>query len=233
MRIVWSPCVDDAFWPGDADWAGLLDRLDFMVYPAAIGNAVDSATALGDYLLSRSDVQSLNFIGHSMGCRVILETIKYMQGKEGEKPVDKVCLMAAAVPVEMVSPPNGLLLDAIRTPKHVRVLYSPDDAVLSLAFRAGQTLRGGQEGRFPVALGYAGDAPLSPGHVDRELISGATHGDYWGTESNASSTLAAERITEFFGIGRQFRTLGSQPAAPVRPDPPPRQIGSQRRYGHP
>jgi len=223
--------LGDAFWPGDADWPGPLDTVDFLVYPATISRAVDTAAALSDYLLTRQDVLNLYFIGHSMGCRVVLETIRLLRANASfTTPIRKVCLMAAAVPTGKVFP-GGELEDAFLAPEHVRVLYSPDDPVLHFAFPIGQTAGG--DGFFPTAIGRCGDVPLSPGHVDRSLVSGAGHSDYWGWKDDAPSALSAEMLHEFLGIGAQVQMVRESPPPPERAEPPVRPKPRSRAVGHP
>jgi pimeloyl-ACP methyl ester carboxylesterase len=221
--------LGDAFWPGDADWPGPVDKVDFLVYPGAIKKSIDTAASLGDYLLQRTDVRSLFFIGHSLGCRVILEAIKYMTGKPGEKKVQKVCLMAAAVPTYMVCK-GGELYDALLRPEHVRILYSPDDPVLAIAAPLGETLGGDHV--LPSAVGRYGDIPMTPGKVERELIAGADHSDYWGAKDDGPSAISADRLSRFLGIRPGFRTIGEIPPPPERPIPQSIQV-APRRIGHP
>ncbi|MEX8520965.1 MAG: alpha/beta hydrolase [Leptothrix sp. (in: b-proteobacteria)] len=156
--------LGDFFWPGDAKWPGLLDYVDFLVYPAAVGNSMATAQRLADYLRQRTDAFVLHFVGHSLGCRVILETIRLLRARGGGPTIGKVCLMAAAVPTSKVVN-GGDLFDAITAPSHLRVLYSPDDMVLEFVFGPGQTISGQGEGFFPTAVGRYGDIPLSPGHL--------------------------------------------------------------------
>jgi hypothetical protein len=223
--------LGDCFWPGDAKWPGPLDWVDFLVYPAAIQKGVDSAEVLGDYLLSRTDVLMLHFVGHSLGCRVVLETIKYMQAKVARhKTIGKVCLMAAAVPTFKVCP-GGELYEALQAAQYLRVLYSPDDKVLSMAFPVGQSIAPGDEGFFPTAVGRYGDVPLSPGRITRDHVVGASHGDYWGVEQDAATEVAKEAIAEFLGIGPRFQTIAEQPLPAERPDVTRREVGHLRTVG--
>lgn len=228
----------DSFWPGDANWIGPLDKLDFLVYPVAVGHALTTAQRFAAYLADRTDAHVLHFIGHSLGCRVVLETIRELRGLEGGSRIGKVCLMAAAVPTSMVMH-GGELADAMSTPTHLRVLYSADDLVLEFAFPPGQAISGSGEGFFPTAIGRYGDVPLSPGHIEREHIAGAGHGDYWGAHAeetppngNASRQSVAS-LNGFFGIGPAFRNLVARPNVVARPDLPKRQVATPRRVGHP
>jgi pimeloyl-ACP methyl ester carboxylesterase len=221
--------LGDVFWPGDADW-GLVDILDALYYPKTIAKARATAGILADYLVTRTDVHNLSFIGHSMGCRVVLETIKELKARNHPTPIRKVCLMAAAVPTYFVFPPDGSLDAALHAADQSRMLFSPDDGVLAWAFGPGQTLAG--EGFFPTAIGRYGDVPLSPGKVDRIHIQNAGHSDYWGHKDDAPSGASATELSKFLAIGRQLQTVRATPPPPQREGPRPR-AQPARRIGHP
>lgn len=230
--------LTDTFWPGDADWAGPIDKLDFLVYPVAVHHALTTAQRFAAYLSSRTDVHVIHFIGHSLGCRVVLETIRALKDAGAGSRIGKVCLMAAAVPTSMVMP-GAELAGAMTAPSNLRVLYSPDDLVLEFAFAPGQTISGEGEGFFPTAIGRYGDVPLSPGHVEREQIAGAGHGDYWGAHAEESapqgnaSRQSVASLSGFFNIGPAFRDLQGRPNVIARPGPARRQVAPPRRIGHP
>ncbi|GLS94100.1 alpha/beta hydrolase [Piscinibacter gummiphilus] len=195
----------DAFWPGDANYAGPLDLVDFLVYPATIAGAKRTADALSAYLLRRTDVLNLCFVGHSMGCRVVLETIMRLKADpKFQTPIRKVCLLAAAVPTFTVFP-GGTLESAFTAAEQVAVLHSKDDIVLSGAFPLGQTLAG--DGFFPTAIGRHGDVPCSPGRVMSQPVEGAGHSDYWGWRSTVASAKAAGFISGFLDIMSSARVL--------------------------
>jgi pimeloyl-ACP methyl ester carboxylesterase len=199
-----SDQLADCFWPGDADLPGPLDFLDFLVYPFAIPKGMATSRLLADYLMARPDAETVHFVGHSMGCRVILETIQHMlaAGPRGKK-VGRVCLMAAAVPTFKVCP-GGELYGAFIAAERMRVLYSPDDKVLSFAFPLGQTAARGDEGFLPTAVGHGGDIPSHPPAAVAQRIEGAGHGDYWGIEaditSRAVANLARDQLTQFLQL---------------------------------
>lgn len=206
----------DAFWPGDANFAGPLDTVDFLVYPTTINKAQQTAVELSAYLAGRSDVLNLHFVGHSMGCRVILETIALLKANPNFRAaIRKVCLLAAAVPTSAVFP-DGALADAFRAAEQVEVLHSTADLVLALAFPIGQTLAG--DGFFPSAIGRRGDVPRNPGQIRTHPVDGAGHSDYWGWCSTAESAEAAKLISQFLSIGAISREL-PQASIAKRPDP--------------
>ncbi|WP_418317237.1 alpha/beta hydrolase [Piscinibacter sakaiensis] len=221
LQAAFDRLLGDSFWPGDADWAGLIDKLDFLFYSSAVGVARAVGAALAAHLRGRGDVLVVHFLAHSLGCRVVLECIRQLQ-QEGGPSIGKVCLMAAAVPTYMTCPGGGLY-GALTAPQALRILFSPADPVLGGAFPPGQTLAG--EGLLPIAVGLHGDIPISPGAVDRDHIPGARHGDYWGAADNLASSFSEQSIADFFRFdGIAERKLGSRPAPAARPDPPSRTV---------
>jgi pimeloyl-ACP methyl ester carboxylesterase len=102
------------------NWEGyarsLLDSLSkgafsFMTYPTQIGVAERSAAAFADYLRSlrgpRGTTMEVSFVGHSLGCRLVLEVLRSLNAQPGPK-VRLIFLIAAAVPVHMVYPNRSL-----------------------------------------------------------------------------------------------------------------------------
>lgn len=197
----------DDFWPGDANW-GVLDGLDFLVYPAAVGIARDKvALPLAEFLRRCVDTQIIHFVAHSLGCRVVLEALAELARSGGGPRVGKVCLMAAAVPVEMVCP-GGRLAAGVDLAESVLVLYSPDDLVLTASFPPGQTLAGSGEGLFPEAIGHAGNVP---GNARSELVPKAGHGDYWGHNDSVAARHAANMIQAFLGFRSNAHRVVAEP----------------------
>jgi hypothetical protein len=214
----------DVFWPGDAEWLGALDNLDFLYYASAVRIAKEAAPRLASYLASRPGLLIVHFLAHSLGCRIALETIRCLNADPGRAlKIGKVCLMAAAIPTSQVLP-GGRLYDSLVEAEFVRVLFSPADKVLRLAFPAGQTKAGEGEGVLPVAIGLHGQIPALPGKIDAEHIVGAAHSDYWGIHDNQPSLLAENAISVFFGLVGGFRTLRSRPGTPSRPAIPSRRV---------
>lgn len=224
--------LGDLFWPGDANWPGVIDKVDFLVYPKAVTVARQAGPLLMNYLMTRKDdVLVVHFLAHSLGCRLVLETIRALSSAGGPK-IGKVCLMAAAVPTFKVCP-GGELFDALNAPEFLRVLFSPADNVLHWTFPPGQTVARGDEGFFPAAVGRHGDIPLHPGVVDREEIQRADHGDYWGKNPGKPSDLSAEAIANFFQFnGLTARTLAARPLPPYQ-SLPTRSVGTPRGIADP
>lgn len=180
--------LGDFFWPGDANWWGILDKADFLVYPKAVQTAPQAAERLARFLVGLPNLLTLHFVGHSLGCRVVLETIRAFVGAPHPR-IGKVVLMAAAVPDFMVTS-GGVLADAAAMAEAVLVLHSTSDLVLHYAFPPGQTAAGAGEGFLPTALGRFGPPAGMAGRVSAHRISDANHGDYWGVQGDDVTPLA-------------------------------------------
>ncbi len=220
-----EPNLGDFFWPGDANWAGWLDRADFLVYPTAVNTAPLAGERLATFLESLPNLMVVHFVGHSLGCRVVLECIKKMLTLN-HPTIRRVVLMAAAVPDFMVAA-GGTLSGAAQAAESVLVLHSTSDSVLHYAFPPGQTVAGLGEGVLPVALGRFGPPAGMPGRVQAYRIGDAEHGDYWGVAgsqvsplSDAVGAVVARYVADSLQLARMARGLA-----------PARRPGSQTRVG--
>lgn len=169
-------------WPGNYAQA----RFDAAAwYHIDIERARDSARRLAEYLAGFTDPASLRvtMVGHSLGCRLILLTLKSLNAPPIPN-VEIVSLMAPAIPVELVSNPADPILQdddltlVVGSPRRVLKFFSRKDWALWGAFPAGQEAAylGGIEKRyFAEAVGLNGN-PASLG-VSLETTNG--HGDYW------------------------------------------------------
>lgn len=213
----------DVHWPGDAAW-GTADLVDFLVYPFAVGTARKAGPVLANFLEGMPNLEIVHFIGHSLGCRVVLETILSLATRP---KVGKVCLMAAAVPVFQVEW-GGRFESAMVRAEQVLVLYSGSDVVLTGAFPPGQFAAGHGEGVFPVALGHERPPPTVAGTVDAIEISGAGHGDYWGHSDTEQSWRSTACAGDFMEFGKRVRVIGPRDTAPQAIGPAPREYASVR-----
>lgn len=212
----------DAFWPGDADWWSFFDKADFLVYPAAVHTAVHAGAELASALWRMPNLETVDFIGHSLGSRVVLEALLQLRTRAVPR-VRRIVLMAAAVPSEMLEPHGrfyDLLIALHGEGTTIDILHSTSDTVLHYAFPPGQSMAGGREGSAR-ALGRFGPSPLMPGYranISEREIGGAAHGDYWGHSKTPPSRVATEEAGRFLrlgDIGRELgsaRVLGSSPA---------------------
>ncbi|HUO32318.1 MAG TPA: alpha/beta hydrolase [Bryobacteraceae bacterium] len=177
-------------WPGDEP----NQILSTLSYANQVPHAIASAAEFEKYLagLRHSGPLVLNFVAHSLGCRLVLEILKKWaaNGLPPNVSIGVVVLMAAAVVVKQVDSGGALERAAQLTAKNP-VLYSKGDMVLHFAFPLGETAAG--EGFFPVAVGRTGGppgvwhAPLAMSHNGNAYA----HGSYWpGTESAAAVASA-------------------------------------------
>lgn len=225
--------LGDVFWPGDADWAGPLDWLDALVYPLALGTAVDAARVLAETLQQMPTLERVDFIGHSLGCRVVLETIAKLLDAGGP-PIGRVCLMAAAVPCEAVES-GGAFYETMQSLEgagiRIHLLHSKRDTVLRFAFPAGQAAGGEPSLR---ALGLVGPPATMPGRgttVSNAEVLAAGHADYWGHRDNDAVTQAAQEAGTFLRIGENPRALAPRAVGETRDLGELRDIGNDRALG--
>lgn len=214
----------DTFWPGDANWWPGFDKLDFAVYPLAVSKAREAARELAALLGRLPNLLRVDFIGHSLGCRVVLETL-FILAERGAPRIGRVCLMAAAVPLEMLEPPDGRFhellyrLAAART--QIYVMHSKSDPVLHFAFPVGQAAAGLKEASKR-ALGRHGPTVTIPGFgasVRGDAIPNAKHGDYWGHSDAPATTEAAAHAGRFLALGELPRQMPAKRSVGAPMDP--------------
>ena len=148
-------------WPGDG-WAGPLS------YPSEGRDADDTADALLTWLISNVDESAcLSFVGHSLGCRVVMRAAQRMvRDVQGKKPIlDRICLMAAAIDSDSLGKEGSTSYRAAtEKADRLAVLASEQDGGLRWAYPMGdftQTLlfRGERSGW---ALGRRGPEGCPP-----------------------------------------------------------------------
>jgi hypothetical protein len=167
-------------WPGDSS-------LGPLSYPFETNKADDSgielATFIGDNLPQRP---AISFIGHSLGCRVVMETVRQLWVKG--IPVSQVCVMAAAVDNDSLGSADAYF-GAAQFAARVGVLHSPADRVLEFAYPLGNLVSAfiHWTPTRDAALGYTGPcaSDSSPGNpppkvagVGIPAAEGVGHGDY-------------------------------------------------------
>lgn len=172
-------------WPGDSRWFPVID------YPFEGDEAIQSGKLLAPFLNDHlSGAVSISFSSHSLGARMVLETIRHLQ-----RPVKRVVLMAGAINDDCLTHEYKDANDKI---ENISILASKCDAVLAFAFPIGNVFEGIIDRGHPYwdgALGrYGPDAPyplnLQAGwQIPKSWDYG--HGDYL---PDTASTLPAEPI---------------------------------------
>ena len=176
-------------WPGDS----IIGPLS---YPFETSKADDSAVELATFIGDNLPQQpAISFVGHSLGCRVVMETVRqlWMKGIA----VSQVCVMAAAVDNDSLGSAVEYF-DAARFAARVGVLWSPADRVLEFAYPLGNLLSAfiHWTPTSDAALGYTGPLPSGspPGDPPADVqgvgippADGVDHGDYLPDATGALS----------------------------------------------
>ncbi len=148
-------------WPGDSVWAHGLD------YPEEPRIADDAGGQLIAPFLDAhfGGAASISFASHSLGARVILQTISKMA-----RPVRRATLMAGAIDDTCL---NGEFQAAVAKIGEISALASREDDVLSLAFPLGNFFAGILDAGHPwwhAALGRTGPASPPPGNFQAPFL---------------------------------------------------------------
>lgn len=223
-RATWSEVVrelGDAFWPGDADYWSFLDAFDALVYPEALKKGLRTASLLAEAIRSIPGLVVVDFIAHSLGCRVTLETVKNLFERGGPH-VGRMCLMAAAIPSEDLEP-GGRYFSVMQglsgQGTRIHVMHSRADSVLQWAFPPGQRLAGKEEASNR-ALGRYGPTPQMPGAggtVTETAVGTAGHGDYWGHNTKSGAAYQSARASgQFLQLHSRSRQGGEDRSIETR-----------------
>jgi pimeloyl-ACP methyl ester carboxylesterase len=141
-------------WPGDSVWAHGLD------YPDEPKIADEAGALLAKFLDANfQSAASISFASHSLGARVVLETISQMSRR-----VRRLTLMAPAIDDNCLRTEFQALASADKV-ESISVLASKKDSVLSMAFPLGNFLAGILAAGHPwwrAALGNCGPAAPWP-----------------------------------------------------------------------
>jgi Alpha/beta hydrolase of unknown function (DUF900) len=187
-------------WPGDF-WLPVIN------YPFEGGVAMDCgrrlAAACDRYL---SQAQSLSFISHSLGARLILEAVKNLA-----RPAKSVCLTAAAINRDCLATEYWT---AAQNAAVISILASREDWVLKVAFQIGDPIADALQddhAPFQPALGSKGPpVPASPPIALPWQIPDTAnygHGDYLppgDKVQNAEQALAAKWSNAAAFMARAF-----------------------------
>lgn len=163
-------------WPGD-------DRLSPLSYPFEERDADTTARLLAEVVTKHLPAEAqISFVAHSLGCRVVLETMRRLLA--GGRSAAEVVLMAAAVDRDALARTDRYAA-AVRAARRVHWLASTSDRVLQFAYPAGDSIAALISGGYTrVALGRAGPAAhrneALPPQVTGAQVGpfGVGHGDY-------------------------------------------------------
>jgi Alpha/beta hydrolase of unknown function (DUF900) len=187
-------------------WAGNwnIPGIRPLAYMAMLGHAQESSAtfleAIQQWYARPAAPEELVIVAHSLGCRLVLETLLRMQAAGRPAGMSKliVVLMAAAVPTEHFNT-GGRLRATLGAVDVMVVLHSQADTVLSRVFGLGQTLAG--DGRFPEAVGLRAHPPGTP-WTRSQAMSAFDHGDYW------REMETAELVCQVLGFSIRGGTSG-------------------------
>jgi hypothetical protein len=175
-------------WPGDQanPLAGAVE------YHSSLQRAITSSKILADFLEDLASTQAaspggslrIHLIAHSLGNRLVLETMAILLAKNVPIHFSSLSMLAAAVRVSEMESKTDLRAAAL-APDSTAVLHSTGDKVLEWAFPAGQTISG--DGFWPEALGRYGH-PQQWGHS--QAFNWFGHSDYWFSAYSVAYTLS-------------------------------------------
>ena len=167
------------YWPCETKFR----LVSFASYPLQVSKALSCGDALGDYILRTAAANpplTLQFVGHSLGCRLILQALARI-GHSEKVAIKSALLMAAAVPVGLCEAPR---LYSVKRAVDELVLYSRNDSVLRQHFRSGQLgarlLGDPDPGVHDEAVGYTGQP--SDRWDDTEEETDLDHSMYWNDD---------------------------------------------------
>jgi Alpha/beta hydrolase of unknown function (DUF900) len=164
-------------WPGDSRWLPVID------YPVEGDEAIQSAQRLAPFLDQHfSGAGSLSFVSHSLGARLVLETIRLQQRR-----IRRLILMAGAIEDDCLIAEYSKAAGKVDS---ISVLASRSDDVLHWAYPIGNLGREIIDTLHPdwrAALGRSGPNGPVPGlhggwQVPDTWAYG--HGDYLGNNPN-------------------------------------------------
>ncbi len=132
-------------WPGDS-WSNMLGNwAGAASYPSESRDADDSADNLLTWLvLHVHESARVAFVGHSLGCRVVMRAAQRMVREvKVKKPIlDRICLMAAAIDSDSLGKDESTTYrDAAEKADRIAVLASQEDRVLQVAYPAGDSFQ--------------------------------------------------------------------------------------------
>ncbi len=155
-------------WPGDSRWIPVID------YPVEDREAIKSGELLAEYLTTKfAGVNSLSFSSHSLGARMVLETVRNLPNASR---VRAVTMMAGAISDTCLSEEYGKIVPRIG---RISVLASDCDDVLKLAFPVGNPFAGIVTRGDPYWHGALGRYGPNPPEVPANLSPAPIMPDSW------------------------------------------------------
>jgi hypothetical protein len=156
-------------WPGDSRWLPVLD------YPVEDKEAIKSAELLAEYLMENfTEANSLSFTSHSLGARMVLETIGNLS--QSSFKLRTLTIMAGAIDDTCL---NGQYKTALSRMEKISVLASNCDDVLKWAFPAGNPFAGIVSRGEPYWHGALGHYGPNPPNQPANLNQTPTLPDKW------------------------------------------------------
>lgn len=190
------------YWPGDHSSRAVKTFKALDVYTERKGEAKTSGQSLGELIMQLPPTQEIMLVGHSMGCRVVLEALYYIaferhKQRQGGAFVSAACLMAAAVGVGECDGAGAPFRRRDGEPREL-VLYSEHDGVLGghevllglgksvSGFKVAEWLNDSQVGP---AVGATGE-PVArwldrPAGTNHPQDTGIGHTKYWAHKVSA------------------------------------------------
>lgn len=183
LRLGTSALFVGVLWPGDSSWLPVLD------YPMEGNEAISSGRLLAPFLDKNfGNAASISLASHSLGARVVLETIRQLKTINPRK----LTLMAGAINDDCLTDEYQ---DAAAKVGEISVLASSEDYVLEFAFPVGNPVSGIITQGHPYwhgALGREGPTPQGKvragWHITDDWNFG--HGDYVGGQPPAMKPTA-------------------------------------------
>ena len=215
-------------WPGDEP----IVVVNQAAYPQKIGVSRESARRINAFLRGLGGAGTppivLSIVAHSLGCRLVAELLECLSLPPAHGiVVDRVALMAAAVPTDRVDRGKPLR-PGVEWAGGIQALHSEGDHVLKLAFPIGETAGG--DGFFPTAVGRHG----GPGATWRSTEQLAHAGQLYGHSNYWPGAESAAAVAAFLGIpvARAIADRGTLRNTPAEAVPiVSRQLGGRRIAG--
>lgn len=243
VRVAFQERIWELYWPGflplsHASFVGSVrsgpePAISAMSYSFEVIKGRDwVSTGLATFL-ETVQPSEVFLIGHSLGCRVILETIKKL-GSPPKVNIVGFLLMAGAVPIDMLGELGSLREYSVNIRKRY-CLHSRRDLVLFGAFPPGQ-IAAGEIPMYgiPVATGWAG-APkgfFSPSGVANTRLG---HGGYWTRGPREGRSIFQNILSNLVAMAPNRKLLPlnlfSQSSIVAVKDLPSNEIRSRTRIG--